>query len=66
MTRILILTHYFAPEVGAPQTRLLALAGHLHARGSVVTVHAPPPHYPNGVVRSPYRNHPHGCRAASG
>jgi hypothetical protein len=58
MTRILILTHYFAPEVGAPQTRLLALAQQLQAAGEQVTVHAPPPHYPTGVVRSPYRNRP--------
>lgn len=58
MTRIAILTHYFAPEVGAPQTRLLALASHLQARGEQVTVHAPPPHYPDGVVAAGYRNRP--------
>lgn len=55
MTRVLLLTHYFAPEVGAPQSRLLALTRHLQCRGHDVTVHAPPPHYPSGVIPAPYR-----------
>jgi glycosyltransferase involved in cell wall biosynthesis len=54
--RVLLLTHYFAPEVGAPQVRLAALAARLAARGDEVTVHAPPPHYPSGVIPPPYRN----------
>ena len=54
--RILLLTHYFLPEVGAPQTRLGALAAHLSARGNDMTVHAPPPHYPDGIIRQPFRN----------
>ena len=54
--RVLLLTHYFVPEAGAPQTRLAALAAHLAARGHAVTVHAPPPHYPDGIIRPPYRN----------
>ena len=58
MRRVLLLTHYFPPEVGAPQVRLGALATHLSAGGAQVTVHAPPPHYPDGVIRPGYRNHP--------
>lgn len=53
---VLLLTHYFRPEVGAPQVRLAALAAHLAARGDDVTVHAPPPHYPDGVIRERYAN----------
>lgn len=56
MRRVLLLTHYYGPEVGAPQTRLGALAAGLRAGGTQVTVHAPPPHYPDGVIRAPYRN----------
>lgn len=58
MKRVLLLTHYFGPEVGAPQMRLGALAARLSAGGAQVTVHAPPPHYPDGVIRAPYRNRP--------
>ena len=53
---ILLLTHYFAPEAGAPQTRLAALAAQLAARGHAVTVHAPPPHYPDGIIRPTFGN----------
>ena len=56
--RVLLLSHYFSPEVGAPQVRLSALAAHLTARGDEVTVHAPPPHYPDGVIRTGYANKP--------
>jgi glycosyltransferase involved in cell wall biosynthesis len=54
--RVLFLTHYFPPEVGAPQARLSALAGGLVGRGLGVTVHTCPPHYPDGVVKPPYEN----------
>ena len=56
--RVVLLTHYFPPEVGAPQTRLGELAGGLRRRGFDVTVHTTPPHYPDGVVRPPYANRP--------
>jgi hypothetical protein len=35
---VLFLTHYFHPEVGAPQSRLLDIAAGLAARGHEVTV----------------------------
>src|SRR3954452_23208152 len=56
--RVIFLTHYFAPEAGAPQTRIAAIARGLVERGWEVAVHAPPPHYPDGIVRQPYRNRP--------
>jgi glycosyltransferase involved in cell wall biosynthesis len=56
--RICFLTHYFPPEVGAPQTRIDLLARTLAARGHAVTVHTGFPHYPSGVIPEPYRNRP--------
>lgn len=53
---VVLLTHYFPPEVGAPQSRLAALASGLRARGIEVCVHTAFPHYPDGVVQIPYRN----------
>ena len=54
--RVTFLTHYFPPEVGAPQARIWALARGLTERGIDVTVHAPPPHYPSGQISAPYDN----------
>jgi putative colanic acid biosynthesis glycosyltransferase WcaI len=53
--RILFLTHYFHPEVGASQTRILECARLLHARGYDVTVLTGFPNYPDGVIPKPYR-----------
>ena len=52
--RVLILTHYFPPEVGAPQTRLRETALGLQRLGHEVTVLTGPPHYPSGDVRPGY------------
>jgi glycosyltransferase involved in cell wall biosynthesis len=52
--RVLILSHYFPPEVGAPQTRLRETALGLQRLGHQVTVLTGPPHYPGGVVRPGY------------
>ncbi|WP_237564106.1 hypothetical protein [Actinomyces sp. 432] len=46
--RILLLTHYWAPETGAPQMRWGWLARGLVRRGHELAVLAPPPHYPTG------------------
>ncbi|HJB10710.1 MAG TPA: glycosyltransferase family 4 protein [Candidatus Brachybacterium merdavium] len=46
--RILLLTHYYAPEFGAPQRRWSALVQRFIASGNQVTVAAPVPHYPGG------------------
>jgi glycosyltransferase involved in cell wall biosynthesis len=54
--RATILTHYYPPEVGAPQARLSKLAQVLAERGVEVTVHTGFPHYPDGRIKPPYRN----------
>jgi colanic acid biosynthesis glycosyl transferase WcaI len=54
--RVLLLTHYYPPEVGAAPARIAALARGLANRGVEVTVHTGFPHYPSGVVAPPYRN----------
>ena len=56
--RVTFLTHYYPPEVGAPQARIAALAQGLGERGAEVTVHTCPPHYPSGEIPRPYRNRP--------
>lgn len=46
--RVLVLTHYWAPEIGAPQKRWRRLAEGLTARGHELAVLTPSPHYPAG------------------
>jgi glycosyltransferase involved in cell wall biosynthesis len=53
--RIIIVTHYFPPEIGAPQVRLSALARVWAADGDEVTVLTGLPNYPTGVVPPEYR-----------
>jgi glycosyltransferase involved in cell wall biosynthesis len=53
--RILIVTHYFPPETGAPQARLSALAAAWAADGDEVTVLTGMPNHPTGVVPPEYR-----------
>ena len=54
-TRVLFLTHYFHPEVGASQTRILECARLLRQRGYDVGVITGFPNYPDGVIPEPYR-----------
>ncbi|MHB8656859.1 MAG: glycosyltransferase family 4 protein [Solirubrobacteraceae bacterium] len=56
--RVGFLTHYFPPELGAPQTRIELLARRLAEAGHEVTVHTGFPHYPSGSIPAPYRNRP--------
>lgn len=44
--RILLLSHYYWPEVGAPQRRWSTMVSHLIANGHEIVVAAPHPHYP--------------------
>ncbi|TGD38422.1 glycosyltransferase family 4 protein [Brevibacterium aurantiacum] len=44
--RIVLLSHYYYPEVGAPQRRWRILVDHLRAAGHDVITVAPHPHYP--------------------
>jgi glycosyltransferase involved in cell wall biosynthesis len=53
--RVTLLTHYYAPEVGAPQTRLRATAGLIRDLGHEVRVITGHPHYPTGRVPAGYR-----------
>ena len=57
--RVCFLTHYYPPEVGAPQARISALARALAARGASVAVHTGFPHYPDGAIKPPYANRPY-------
>jgi glycosyltransferase involved in cell wall biosynthesis len=53
--RILILTQYFPPEVGAPQNRLFELAAFLQKKGMDVTVLTAMPNYPQMRVYESYK-----------
>jgi glycosyltransferase involved in cell wall biosynthesis len=55
--RILLLSQYFPPEVGATQSRMQAFAEHLAARGHQVTVICEFPNHPHGVIPRDYRGH---------
>lgn len=45
---VLLVTHHYAPETGAPQRRWSGFVERFVAAGHRVTVLAPPPHYPAG------------------
>jgi colanic acid biosynthesis glycosyl transferase WcaI len=52
--RLLLLTQYYYPEVGAAQTRLRETVKGLADRGFEITVVAPAPSYPTGIVPDGY------------
>ncbi len=53
--RILLLTQYFPPEIGAPQRRLSDLVTRLATMGHELSVLTAMPNYPGGVVQEAYR-----------
>lgn len=53
--RILILTQYFPPETGAPQSRLYSLAHNLSNNGAKVSILTAMPNYPKMEVFTGYR-----------
>jgi glycosyltransferase involved in cell wall biosynthesis len=53
--RVLIVTHYFPPETGAPQARLSALAAAWASDGDDVTVLTGMPNHPTGILPPSYR-----------
>jgi glycosyltransferase involved in cell wall biosynthesis len=53
--RILLLTQYFTPEVGATSTRLHSFAAGLAARGHEVHVVCEVPNHPQGRIRDGFR-----------
>lgn len=54
--RLLILTQYYPPEIGAPQTRLAAFARELVRRGHEVEVVTAMPHHLQGRTYPGYRH----------
>ena len=54
--RVLVLTQYYPPEIGAPQTRLAAFARELIRRGHEVEVVTAMPHHLLGRTYAGYRN----------
>jgi glycosyltransferase involved in cell wall biosynthesis len=52
--RLAILTQYYPPEIGAPQTRLSELASYLSTTGHDVTVLTAMPNYPTGKIYAGY------------
>lgn len=54
--KLLILTQYFPPEVGAPQNRLYELAIRLKKEGVDITVLTAMPNYPKGELFPGYEN----------
>jgi len=52
--KILIVTHYFPPEIGAPQARLSDLARFWAEAGDDVTVLTGMPNHPTGIVPKEY------------
>ncbi|GEK79689.1 glycosyltransferase family 4 protein [Agrococcus baldri] len=63
--RILLLTHYFEPENGAPQRRWSALITRFRSAGHSIDVLAPPPHYPSGRLSAGHRGLTSGTRHES-
>lgn len=53
--RILIISQYFSPEIGATQTRMHYFARALADKGHEVTVICEVPNHPAGIIRQEYR-----------
>ena len=53
--KILILTQYFPPEIGAPQNRLFGLAKALNKSKVDIKVLTAMPHYPQMVIHEKYQ-----------
>lgn len=53
--KVLLVCHYFPPEIGAPQARISELARHWAAAGDDVTVLTGMPNHPTGVIPPAYR-----------
>lgn len=53
--RVLIVSQYFPPEIGAPQVRLTGMATALRRRGVEVEVVTALPNYPTGSIFPEYR-----------
>lgn len=56
--RVLVVCHYFPPEIGAPQARISELARFWAEAGDDVTVLTGMPNHPTGIVPAEYRGRP--------
>ena len=54
--RVLFISQYFPPEMGAPAARTYELARRWGQRGAEVTVVTAGPNHPTGIVPEEYRN----------
>lgn len=54
--RILFITPYFPPEIGAPQTRIHEQAVRLGKKGHIVSVLTTFPNYPSGIVPKEWKH----------
>jgi colanic acid biosynthesis glycosyl transferase WcaI len=64
---VVLVTHHYQPEVGAPQRRWRHLASRFVAAGHRVTVLAPPPHHPEGVAHDlAHDERPHATSTGPG
>tara|TARA_B100000508_G_scaffold141079_1_gene146057 strand:- start:28667 stop:29893 length:1227 start_codon:yes stop_codon:yes gene_type:complete len=66
MKKLLIVSQYFPPEVGAPQNRLFELAIRLKEHGIKTTVLTAMPNYPSGVIHESYKNKKYHFEVISG
>ena len=55
LLRILYLSQYFPPEVGATQTRAYEMARYLAGQGHRVTMLTEVPNHPSGIIPPAYR-----------
>src|SRR5438034_9755932 len=55
--KILYISQYFPPEMGAPAARVSELSRHWAQAGHDVTVLTGFPNHPDGVIRPEYRKH---------
>lgn len=53
--KLLIITQYFPPEMGAPQARLYELAKRLKDKGHQITILTAMPNYPTGKIFGDYK-----------
>lgn len=63
---VLVFTQFFAPEIGATQTRLVEFARGLAARGHTVEVICEVPNHPQGRIHEGFRGRPLVRRRGNG